>query len=281
VRLGINSDNEFMLELNEKNQKIQETYLEKIKKLSNPISTKVMLGDSTVTEQTTFDPNLITNFYQNMLKNLTNWTIQEVSITNNEDVRRIFTKFEIQEGSYILSGHTSIQLHVLLYYKPDQKVLENQKELADIMDTTKNTENKLAELGDQFIITKLKEMGYSDVDHQKLFELFFENEELREKLYSQIEGSTDVDFQKLSKRKMDLFHELDNLLLETYQMAPVLIDEIRLVGGEEGCVCTFDLEFIKNKTKQGSFDLRRIPKDIQNKLKERLDQVYDGMNINA
>jgi len=130
VRLGINSDNEFMLELNEKNQKIQEKYLEKIKKLSNPVSTKVMLGDSSVTDQTTFDPNLITNFYQNIIKSLTNWNIQEVSVTNNEDIRRIFTKFEIQEGNYILSGHISIQLHVLLYYKPDQKVLQNQKELA-------------------------------------------------------------------------------------------------------------------------------------------------------
>ena len=44
---------------------------------------------------------------------------------------------------------------------------------------------------------------------------------------------------------------LDNLLVETYQTTPVLIDDTRLVTGEEGCLCTFDLEFVKNKAKEG------------------------------
>ena len=70
--------------------------------LTKSVKTKVMLGDSTITEQSTFDPALIQGFYQKIVKKLDDWTIQDVSITNNEDLRRIFTKFEIQEGNLSL-----------------------------------------------------------------------------------------------------------------------------------------------------------------------------------
>ena len=99
-----------------------------------------MMGDSTVTEQKTFDPKEISDYFQKINNNLDKWSTQNVSITNNEDLRRIFTKFEIMEGNYLISGHLSLQFHVLLYYKPEQRVIECQKELADIVDLTKNKE---------------------------------------------------------------------------------------------------------------------------------------------
>ena len=85
-----------------------------------------------------------------------------------------------------------------MYYKPDYKVIECQKELSEIMDKTKNDDSKVMEEGDVFILNKLKEMGYKDLDHQNLFEIFFENDSLREKIYSEVKNSSDVDFQKVS-----------------------------------------------------------------------------------
>ncbi|MFB5646039.1 MAG: hypothetical protein ACE5R3_05505, partial [Nitrosopumilaceae archaeon] len=193
--------------------------------------------------------------------------------TNNEDIRRIFTKFEVREGNYLLSGHLSVQFHVLLYYKPNHRVIDCQKELADIVENTKDQETELANLGDQFVVNKLKELGYKDLDNQKLFEIFFNNDEIREKIYSEIEQQSDVDFQKLSKKKIELFNELDSYLLETYQTTPILIDDARLVTGEEGCLCTFDLEYIKNKTKEGMFDPKKIPDNVKQKIIDRLDQI--------
>ncbi len=273
MRLGTKSSDNFLRILNKQNDRIQNSFLNHIKNLTKTVPIKVMLGDSTITEQLTFDLQKITVFYENLIKNLQGWDIQDISITNNEDIRRIFTKFQVQEGNYLLSGHLSIQFHVLLYYKADYRVIECQKELAKIMDSTKNKESEIADMGDEFIINKLKELGYKNLDNQNLFELFFNDDRLREKIHKEFEQKYDIDFQKLSKKKKELFNELDDSLIEIYQTTPILIDDARLVTGEEGSLCTFDLEFIKNKNKEGIFKTNKIPQKVQQKIVERLDQI--------
>jgi len=270
VRLGTRSTNDFIQQLNQKNEGIQKLFLSQITELTKMIDVKVMMGDSTVTEQKTFDPKQVTDYFQKIKNNLEDWSLQDVSISNNEDIRRIFTKFEIMEGNYLLSGHISIQFHVLLYYKPDQRVLDSQKELSEIVDLTKNNEQRISDDSDQFVLNKLKEMGYKDFDHQKLFEIFYENDEFREKVYAEIEKDAGVDFQELSEKKTKLFNELDSLLIETYQITPVLIDDARLITGEEGCLCTVDLEFVKNKNREGLFDPRKISDFVKENILKRL-----------
>ena len=272
MRLGTRSPNDFIQYLNAKNENIQQSFLTKIMDLTKSVSAKVMLGDATITEQKTFDPAFVNDFYQTIIKNLKDWSVQEVSISNNEDIRRIFTKFEIREGNYLISGHMSLQYHVLLYYKPDQRVIQLQKELSEIIDLTKNKEQQMSDNSDQFVLSKLKDKGYKDFDHQKLFEIFYENDEFREKIYKEIEKDIEVDFQDLSNKKTNLIKELDNMLVETYQTSPVLIDDTRLITGEEGCLCTFDIEFIRNKTKEGLFDPRKIPESVKENILKRLDE---------
>jgi len=137
VRLGSKSPNEFIQQLNQKNEGIQKLFHSKMTDLTKMINVKVMMGDSTITEQKTFDPKQVTDYFQKINSALKDWSLQDVSITNNEDLRRIFSKFEIMEGSYLISGNISLQFHVLLYYKPDQRVLDCQKELSEIVDLTK------------------------------------------------------------------------------------------------------------------------------------------------
>jgi len=272
VRLGTRSPNEFIQQLNQKNEGIQKLFLTKMTDLTKMIDVKVMMGDSTVTEQKTFDPKQVSDYFQTINRNLKDWSVQDVSITNNEDIRRIFTKFEIMEGNYLISGHVSLQFHVLLYYKPDQRVLDCQKELSEIVDLTKNNEQQISDNSDQFVLNKLKKMGYKDFDHQKLFEIFYENDEFREKVYAEIEKDAGVDFQKLSEKKTKLFNELDSLLIETYQTTPVLIDDNKLIAGEEGCLCTIDLEFVKNKNREGLFDPRKMSDSVKENISKRLDE---------
>ena len=272
MRLGTRSPNDFIQFLNNKNEKIQQLFLTKIIDRTKSVDVKVMLGDATITEQKTFDPTLVKDFYQTIIKNLKDWSVQEVSISNNDDIRRIFTKFEIREGNYLISGHMSLQYHVLLYYKPDQRVIQLQKELSEIIDLTKNKEQQMSDNSDQFVLNKLRDKGYKDLDYQKLFEIFYENDEFREKIYKEIEKDIEVDFQELSNKKTKLIKELDNLLVETYQTSSVLIDDTRLITGEEGCLCTFDIEFIKNKTKEGLFDPRKISESVKENIIKRLDE---------
>jgi len=273
VRLGSRSSNEFIQILNEKNELIQKSYLPRMIDFTKMIDVKVMMGDSTITDQKTFDPKQVSDYFQKINDSLNEWSVQNVSVTNNQDVRRIFTKFEIKEGSYLISGHLSLQFHVLLYYKPVQRVIDCQKELAEIVDLTKNEQEQLSDNSDQIVLKKLKDMGYKDFDHQKLFEVFYENDEFREKVFAEIQKDSGVDFQELSEKKTKLFSELDSLLLETYQTSPVLIDDPRLVAGEEGCLLSLDLEFIKNSNREGVFDPRKIPDSVKENILKRLSEL--------
>ena len=273
MRLDSRSSNEFIQILNEKNESIQKSYLPRMIDFTKMIDIKVMMGDSTITDQKTFDPKQVSDYFQKINNSLEDWSVQNVSITNNQDVRRIFTKFEIKEGSYLISGHLSLQFHVLLYYKPVQRVIDCQKELAEIVDLTKNEQEQLSDNSDQIVLKKLKDMGYKDFDHQKLFEVFYENDEFREKVFAEIQKDSGVDFQELSEKKTKLFSELDSLLLETYQTSPVLIDDPRLVAGEEGCLLSLDLEFIKNSNREGVFDPRKIPDSVKENIMNRLSEL--------
>ena len=273
MRLGSRSPDEFIQLLNKKNEEIQQELLSKILELTKIVDVKVMMGDSTITEQKTFDPKQVTNYLETLNQKLIDWSLQDVSITNNEDLRRVFTKFEIGEGNYLISGHISLQFHVLLFYKPLQRVIDCQKELAEIVDITKNKETELSDNSDQFVLNKLKEMGYKDFDHQKLFEVFYENEDFSKKVYDEIEKESGEEFKKLTEKKTELFKELDSLLIETYQTSSVLIDDTRLVSGEEGCLCTLDIEFIKNNNREGLFDPRKMSNISKENILKKLDNL--------
>ena len=110
MRLGTKSSDEFIQLLNKKNDEIQRSFLQLIQTLAKTISIKAMLGDSTITDQKTFDPNLVQNFYKKLVGNLPDWESHDVSISNNEDIRRIFVKLNVREGNYLLSCHLSITL---------------------------------------------------------------------------------------------------------------------------------------------------------------------------
>ena len=279
MQIPAKSQDEFIKSMTEKSQKIRSLFLEQVVRLTKNVDVKVMLGDGTVSEQHTFDPALIRQFYGELLKNLSDWKAQDISTSNEKDLRRVFIRFEAREGNYLLTGYFSLQYHALLFYKLNHKVIDVQKELADITDKINELEINLAPKGDQIIHEKLKELGYDTVDQQKLFEIFFQNDNLAKEMIEQVYSSTDENFAQLTKRRSDLFNELDNMLIEIYHTVPVMIDEMRMIAAEEGCLCQFDLEHLKNESKEGNFDPARISSEIKEKLLKRMDQVFNAMKI--
>jgi len=277
MQIPSKSSDHFLKTMTEKSEKIRSSFLEKITRSTKTTIIKAMLGDSTVVDQSTFDPALVRQYYQEILKKTAGWKTQGISLVNDKDLRRIFIKSEIQEGNYVLSYHMSLQYHALLYYKPNHRVVEIQKELSEIIDKNKNLETKVSEQGNEIIQEKLKEIGQEDVDQQKLFEIFFQNEELTNTLVDRIYSNADENFQKLSKRKLDLFKELDNMLIEIYHTSPVMIDEMRMIAAEEGCLCHFDLEHVKKDTKEGNFDSTKIISKTKESLLKRMDEVLCAM----
>jgi hypothetical protein len=277
VRLGNKSGDEFFGVLAQKSEKISQLYQKSIEGLVKPTPIKVMLGDTTVTDQNTFDPDAVSKFYNNILNKLPNWKTQGIATTSDEDLRRVFVKMERQIKNYTILWHMTLQYHALLYYKPDNKVQTIQKELAEIMDNTINKEKELAEITDSMIRERLEKMGYKDLDEQRLFEILFENDTLRDEIAAETGKKTDYDFKAKDQRKKELFKELDNLLLEAYTTTSVLIDENRLVTGEEGCVCTLDLDFVKNKKKESIFDPKRITVETKQEIIQTLDDIVEAL----
>ena len=263
MRIGNPTNNEFYLELNKINDEIQKSFLKKIEHETRSVSCDVMLGDSTTKKVETFDIKNVEIFLGKFELHLDEWNSQGVTYSSDEDLRRIFIKSEIKIGNYILSLHISLQYHVLLYYKPIQRVIDLQKKLAELIDAGGNSESKYEEESDRLIIEKLNELGFKDMPKQELFELFYNDEELAKKIKNMIDDSQPevIDIQG---QKNQLFKELDNLLIETFHTTSVIIDEQKLVNGEEGCLCNIDLEYVDDGAKQGLVDATLI--DEQNKL---------------
>ena len=278
MRLGIKTDDVFLIELNEKNQLVQNLFLEKIKKITKKYSIDVMLQDGTIKKQQTFDVQKIDNLYKNITEKLKDWSEHGISQTNNEDIRRNFVKLVTSVENYQILLHLSIQYHVLLFYQTSYEVIKKQKELADFMDTTKNNEEKLKEKSDKMILEKLRAEGYKNLNTENLFDIFFRDDKIREKIMSEIETQTDGELQKIIQHKQELLKNLDDLLLEVYQIEPVLIDETRLVSGEEGCVCNIDIEQIENNQKTGSFDSNSISVAVKDKIRIKIGEILESLN---
>ena len=278
MRLGIKTDDVFLIELNEKNTQIQNLFLEKIKKITKKYSIDVMLQDGTIKKQQTFDVQKIDSLYKNITDKLKDWSEHGISHTNNEDIRRNFVKLAINVENYQILLHLSIQYHVLLFYQTNYEVIKKQKELADFMDTTKNNEENLKEKSDKMILEKLRAEGYKNLDTENLFDIFFRDDKIREKIMSEIETQTDGELQKITQHKQDLLKNLDDLLLEIYQIEPLLIDETRLVSGEEGCVCNIDIEQVENNQKTGSFDSNNISVAVKDKIRIKIGEILESLS---
>jgi len=277
MRLGSKTDYEFLVRLNEKNNQIQSIFHGKIKEIAKKHLVDVMMQDGTVKKQETFEVEKINQIYNRFANGLQAWTLEGISSTNDEGIRRNFIKLNTNADDCKISLHLSIQYHVVLFYQPNYEVMKKQKELSDFMDMTKKQEGELTEKSDHVILEKLKAEGYKDLDTQNLFEIFYSDDKIREKIMSEIELQTDGDLQKINQRKEGLLKALDDLLLETYQMEPVLIDEARLVTGEEGCVCNIDIERIENGQKSGVFDSNQVSSSTKEKISALIDQVLEAI----
>ena len=274
MRIGNPANNEFFLELNQINEKIQDEFLKKITYETRTVDCNVMLGDSTTKNVQTFDIKKMETFFGHFDSKLSGWNSQGVTYSTDEDLRRIFTKSEFRIGDYILSLHVSLQYHVLLYYKPIQKVIELQKKLAELIDNDKNSGSKYEDEGDRLIIEKLNELGFKDMPKQELFELFYNDEKLAMKIKKMIDESQ-PELVDIQGKKNQLFKELDNLLLETFHTTSIIIDEQKLVNGEEGCLCNIDLEYIDNGAKQGLVDSSLINNEIKSQIKQGVKKILD------
>lgn len=224
-------------------------YREAMAPLVRPDPVKVMLGDSTVADEATFEPGRVEAYYACVAGALGSmgWDARQPSVTRDGDVRRIFAKCSAPAGaSHAVSVHMSAQFHALLYYRPDYRVVECQKELSEASAALAEHEKRAAAAGERRAAALLAGAGSgcADPGPQELFEALYNDDGLRESVRAEVDsaaGAAGAEAQRLAIRKKALVDELDSLLVETYRGTDAVLDDARLVTGEEGILLTADV----------------------------------------
>lgn len=278
MRIPNNADNDFAKKLNQQFAEIEDTYLQSMKPSLTTTEVNVMLQDGSVTKSETFDPQLVLGYYRSFLKYLKNWEIGDIQETTGE-LNRIYCQISANLDSYVVKGFFGIQYHILPYYKPDKKVIQIQKELIDLSTNNSSQLESVANIGNNTIKQELKNMALDDLEFEDLFERLLDNQDLISKLEDKIRNVEKIypELEGAEKKMKSLIYELENLVMNVYQVSPILIDYNKLMQGEEGIIVYFDIEpGVDPKAKKSSsktVDFSRMKPPMQNRIVELFNEI--------
>jgi hypothetical protein len=283
VRTPIKGDDYFCRQVNAAAEEVQEVFLEVIKPTIAMRQASAMLGDGTITQADTFDPQNAQNFLQQLADALEGWMFSGILKSATEDTHRLYATFTKEAGKFYISAYFGIQFHVLPYYRVERRVIDIQKELAKIEDSATWVSTKMTGAADRVLATELEKRGYMNLGFDELFVRMFEDEGLVEELNEKT-AVVESQFPQLSEtrsKKTELLSELNDLLMKFYQTSPVLIDYNRLTQGEEGITNYFDIEVLKNKKKtkrkEAFLDTVKMPKEAADSLSGELGAVGETL----
>jgi hypothetical protein len=282
VRAPIKGEDYFCRKVNSAAEKVQGAFLEAIKPAIAIRQANAMLGDGTITQADTFDPQNVQNFFRQLGNALEGWTFSGILESATDDMHRLYCTFTKEADKFYISVYFGIQFHVLLYYRVDRRVIGIQKELVKIEDIATSALNKMAGAADSVLATELKKRGYTNLGSDELFVRLFEEEGLVEELNEKtavVEGQF-PELRNTRSKKSELLSELNDLLMKLYQTSPVLIDYNRLMQGEEGITTYFDIEVLKNKKtkkREAFLDTIKIPKEAADMLSGELRAVEETL----
>lgn len=278
VRAPFKGDDYFCKQVNAAAQDVEQAYLEAIGPAIAMQKSSAMLGDGTVTQADTFDPQNVQMFYQRLANLLEGGAFSGILKSATEDLHRLYCQFTKEVGRHHISGYFGIQFHVLPYYRVDKRVIEIQKELAKIADDATTVFKDMTGAADRVLAADLEKRGYASMEFQELFMKMFDDEKLVKELDEKASAveSQFPQFEEMGKRKNRLFAELNDLLIEVYHTSPVTIDYNRLMQGEEGVTTYFDIEVIKNKktrAREAYLNTEKIKKDDADAVAGELTKI--------
>jgi hypothetical protein len=282
VRTPIKGDDYFCRQVNAAAEKVQEAFLEAIKPTIAMRQASAMLGDGTITQADTFDPQNVQNFLQQLGNALEGWTFSGILKSATEDMHRLYSTFTKEADKFYISVYFGIQLHELPYYRVDRRVIEIQKELVKIEGRATSVSSKMTAAADRVLATELEKRSYTNLGFEELFAKMFDDEKLIEELNKKtaVVESQFPQIWETRNKKSELLSELNDLLIKFYQTSPVLIDYNRLMQGEEGITNYFDIEVLKNKKnkrREAFLDTIKMPKEAADMLSGELGAVGETL----
>lgn len=283
MRTPIKGDDYFCRQVNAAAEKVQEAFLEAIKPTIAMRQASAMLGDGTITQADTFDPQNVQNFLQLLGNALEGWTFSGILKSATEDMHRLYSTFTKEADKFYISVYFGIQFHGLPYYRVDRRVIEIQKELVKIEGRATSVSSKMTAAADRVLASELEKRSYTNLRFEELFAKMFDDEKLIEELNKKT-AFVESQFPQIAEtrnKKSELLSELNDLLIKFYQTSPVLIDYNRLMQGEEGITNYFDIEVLKNKKKnkrrEAFLDTIKMPKEAADMLSGELGAVGETL----
>lgn len=279
MRIPLKGSDNFSRQLNEAAEKVQEAYMEAIKPAIEMRKADAMLGDGTVAQIDTFDPQNVQTFYQRLTNQLGGWMATGISKSETDDLHRLFCQFNREVGKYYISVYFGVQFHALPYYKADRRVNEIQKELAIMAQGAASVFQDMTDRADRALAHELEKRGFAQLDFEELFTKMFNDEKLAQDLdkkAAEVEGEF-AGLQEMGKKKSAMFAELRDLMIELYQTSAVPIDYNRLMQGEEGVCTYFDIEHITKSRKatkrEAVFETKKIPEKEADEVAKEMMSV--------
>jgi hypothetical protein len=282
VRTPIKGEDYFCRQVNAAAEKVQKAFLEAIKPTIAMRQASAMLGDGTITQAYTFDPQNVQNFLQQLGNALEGWTFSGILKSATEDMHRLYSIFTKEADKFYISVYFGIQFHELSYYRVDRRVIEIQKELVKIEGRATSVSSKMTAAADRVLATELEKRSYTNLGFEELFAKMFDDEKLIEELNKKT-AVVESQFPQIGEtrnKKSELLSELNDLLIKFYQTSPVLIDYNRLMQGEEGITNYFDIEVLKNKKnkrREAFLDTIKMPKEAADMLSGELGAVGETL----
>lgn len=282
MRTPIKGEDYFCRQVNAAAEKVQKAFLEAIKPTIAMRQASAMLGDGTITQAYTFDPQNVQNFLQQLGNALEGWTFSGILKSATEDMHRLYSIFTKEADKFYISVYFGIQFHELPYYRVDRRVIEIQKELVKIESRATSVSSKMTAAADRVLATELEKRSYTNLGFEELFAKMFDDEKLIEELNKKT-AVVESQFSQIGEtrnKKSELLSELNDLLIKFYQTSPVLIDYNRLMQGEEGITNYFDIEVLKNKKnkrREAFLDTIKMPKEAADMLSGELGAVGETL----
>jgi hypothetical protein len=286
MRLPINekgNNNEFIKFINKIEGDLRDSFENSIKKNLETIQMKVMLADFTVIETNTFDPNRVLNYFFNKekeAKSLKSWKVVPVQSTKTDDLHRIFLQMNNEIERYYFYIYFGIQFHSLLFYKLDKNVININKKIRELEENNFNIKQEISKKGNQIIKQELDNLGYKEIGNTELFEELFTKQNLSEDL-SEKASNLEDNYPQLRQNSQlieTLKKDLENLMIELYQINLASIDSNKLMVGEEGIAFNMDLELIINKKthqKTSVIDFEKIKKAEFIRIEQEFSSIIE------
>ena len=285
MRVPLKGSDKFCLELNSAYSNTEQVYFNSIKSSLKTSAIKVMLGDGTITDSVTFDPQETVRYFNILGGRLKGWSNSGVSKSNTEDLHRVSYQIYKQVEKYYISVHFEIQFHSLKFYRVDKRVLEIQKEIHELSRKSNEIHQSLAKAGNENVVRELGNMGYGDLPFEDLLEKMLSDQIISSQLEDKAKEvrSKYPELREVEIKERALAAEINDYIMEVYTIDPVVIDYNKLMQGEVGVALYMDFEVVNNmksKVRQAYVNIENIKaesgKSIINSL-EKLTGIISDM----